>query len=70
MRCASRAVVDVSIALLFVKGLVLIPVTIYTFARAYRAGEPTPATGVASCAAGTVALGMTCVAVWIRKQLA
>ncbi|HSG85612.1 MAG TPA: hypothetical protein VLA23_04665 [Candidatus Limnocylindrales bacterium] len=70
MRCDRRAIVDVSVALLFVKGLALIPVTVYTFARAYRSGEPTPATGVASCAAGTFALGMTCVAVWIRKQLA
>lgn len=70
MRCDRDAIVDASIALLFVKGLALVPVTIYTFARAYRAGEGTPATGVASCAAGTFALGMTCVAVWIRRHLA
>ena len=69
MRQARRAVVDASIGLLFVKGLLLVPVTIYTFARAYLAREGTPAVGVASCAAGTFALGMACLAVWIRKQL-
>lgn len=69
MRTAQRAVVDVSVWLLFAKGLLLVPVTIYTFARAYLAREPTPAVGVASCAAGTFALAMACLAVWIRKQL-
>lgn len=69
MRPAHRTVVDMSIWLLFVKGLCLVPVTIYTFARAYRAGEATPAVGVASCAAGTFAFGMTCLAVWIRTRL-
>jgi hypothetical protein len=69
MRTAERAVVDASIGLLFVKGLLLIPVTLYAFARAYLAKEGTPAVGVASCAAGSFALGMACVGVWVRKQL-
>jgi len=69
MRTAQRALVDASIGLLFAKGLLLVPVTIYTFATAYRAGEPTPAVGVASCAAGSFAFGMACVAVWVRRQL-
>ena len=68
-RAVDRLVVDASIGLLFVKGLLLVPVTIYTFAAAYRAREPTPAVGVASCAAGTFALAMACVAVWVRRQL-
>ena len=65
-----RAIVDASIGLLFVKGLLLVPVTIFTFATAYRAGQPTPIAGVVSCAAGTFALAMACVAAWVRKQLA
>jgi hypothetical protein len=69
VRGVHGAIVDASIALLFIKGLLLVPVTIYTFARALRAREPTPAVGVASCAAGTFAFAMTCVAVWVRKQL-
>jgi hypothetical protein len=69
MRPAYRTVVEASIWLLFFKGLCLVPVTIYTFARAYRAGETTPAVGVASCAAGTFAFGMACLAAWVRKLL-
>ncbi len=69
MRPAYRVVVDVAIWVLFIKGLALVPVTIYTFAAAYLAGEPTPIVGVASCAAGTFALVMTCVAIWIRSRL-
>ena len=66
---AYRVIVDVAIWLLFIKGVALVPVTVYTFAAAYLAGEPTPAVGVASCAAGTFAFGMACVAVWIRARL-
>ena len=66
---AYRVIVDVSIWLLFIKGIALVPVTVYTFAAAYLAGESTPAIGVASCAAGTFAFGMACVAVWIRSRL-
>lgn len=69
MRDARRAVVDASIGLLFFKGLLLVPVTLYTFARAYLAREPTPAVGVASCAAGTFAFAMACFGVWVRKRL-
>jgi hypothetical protein len=68
-RATDRMIVDASIWLLFVKGLLLVPVTIATFAAAYRARKPTPIAGVASCAAGTFAFAMACVAVWVRKQL-
>lgn len=64
-----RTFVDASIWILFVKGLLIAAVTVYTFGKAYLAGEATPAVGVAACAAGTFAFGMTCVAVWIRKTL-
>jgi hypothetical protein len=69
MRPVYRTVVDASIWLLFIKGLLIVPVTIYTFTRAYLAGEKTPVVGVAACAAGAFALGMACVGVWIRKTL-
>jgi len=46
----------VAIWLRFLKGLALVPVTIYTFAAAYPSGEPTPIVGVASCAADMFAL--------------
>jgi hypothetical protein len=69
MRPVYRIVVDASIWLLFIKGLLIALVTFYTFGRAYLAGETTPAVGVAACAAGTIALGMACLAVWIRKTV-
>jgi len=69
MRPVYRILVDASIWLLFVKGLLIAGVTIYTFTAAYLDGEPTPLVGVAACAAGTLALGMACIAVWIRKAI-
>ena len=62
-----RAVVSISVWLLFIKGLLLIPVTFYTFIRAFQNGESTPLVGVASCAGGTFALLSACVGAWIRK---
>ena len=61
--------VEAAIWLLFVKGLFLVPVTIWTFYRAYRSRQATPSVGVASCAAGTFAFAMACVAAWIRSRL-
>lgn len=61
--------IEAAMWLLFVKGLMLVPVTIWTFVRAYRAGEHTPAVGVASCAAGTLAVTSACVAAWIRSRM-
>ena len=69
MRPAYMRLVDASICLMFIKGLLIVAVTIYTFAHAYQARQATPAVGVAACAAGTLAFGMTCVAVWIRSRL-
>ena len=65
----SARLAEAAMWLLFVKGLLLIPVTVWTFLRAYRAGEQTPAVGVASCAAGTLALASACVAAWLRSRL-
>ena len=64
-----KTIVNISIWVLFVKGLLIALVTIYTIGRAYLAGDTTPIAGVAACAAGTLAFGMTCVAVWIRKKV-
>ena len=64
-----KAIVSVSVWLLFIKGILIMPVTIYTFSQAFLKGEPTPMVGVASCAAGTLALVSACLAAWIRKAL-
>jgi hypothetical protein len=62
-----KAVISVSVWLLFAKGILIAPVTVYTFSQAFLNGEPTPMAGVVSCAAGTLALVSACIAAWIRK---
>ena len=64
-----KTIVNASVWILFIKGILLIFVTIFTFSRAYLNGETTPIAGLVSCAAGTFAFGMTCIAVWIRKKV-
>lgn len=64
-----KTIVNTSVWILFIKGILLILVTIFTFSRAYINGETTPIVGLVSCAAGTFAFGMTCIAVWIRKKI-
>lgn len=69
MPAVYRVIVHTSIGLLFIKGLLLVPVTLHAFAQAYRAGKPAPAVGVAPCAAGSFTFGMACLAVWVRRHL-
>ena len=64
-----KTIVNASIWILFIKGILLVFVTIFTFSRAYLNGEATPIMGLVACAAGTYAFSMTCVAVWIRKKV-
>lgn len=69
MRFLYVKLIDISIWILFIKGLLLIPVTFYTFGKAFLSGEPTLFVGIASCAAGTLAFGMACFAIWIRSKI-
>jgi len=62
-----KTIISISVWLLFIKGLLLIPVTVFTFSRAYLNGDPTPLVGVVACAGGTFALVSACAAAWIRK---
>ncbi len=64
-----KTIVNVSVWILFIKGILLAFVTFYTFGSAYLSGEGTPIAGIASCAAGTFAFIMACIAVWIRRKL-
>jgi hypothetical protein len=69
MKSNFKALISVMVWILFIKGLLLMPVTFYTFGQAYLNGEPTPLVGVASCAGGTFALLSACLAAWIRKAM-
>jgi hypothetical protein len=64
-----KKIISISVWILFIKGLLIASVTMYTFGRAYLAGETTPMVGVVACAAGTFAFSMSCVAAWIRKKV-
>ena len=64
-----KTIVNASIWILFIKGILIALVTIYTFGRAFLIGGGTPIIGVVSCIAGTFAFIMACVAVWIRRKL-
>ena len=64
-----KTLLNLSIWILFIKGLLLIPVTFYTFGQAFLYGKMSPMVGIASCAAGTFAFAMACIAVWIRDHL-
>lgn len=69
MRAVYIKIMEISIWILFIKGLLLIPVTFYTLGKAFLAGEPTPLAGVISCAAGTFAFGMACFVIWMRSRI-
>jgi hypothetical protein len=62
-----KAIISLSVWLLFIKGVLLVPITVYTFSHAFLNGESTPMVGVVACAAGTLAFVSACVAAWIRK---
>jgi hypothetical protein len=69
MKPIYKTLLNPLIWILLVKGLLLIPVTFYTFGQAFLYGELSPIVGIASCAAGTFAFAMACVAIWIRDHL-
>ncbi len=64
-----KTLLNASIWILFIKGVLVALVTIFTFGRAYLNGEPTPMVGVLACVAGTFAFTMACVAIWIRRKI-
>ena len=64
-----KTIINISVWILFVKGLLIAFVTIYTIGKAYMAHETTPMVGVAACAAGSFAFILACVAAWLRKKV-
>ena len=64
-----KTLINISVWILFLKGLLIAFVTIYTIGKALLSGEATPMVGVVACAAGSFAFILACVAVWIRKKV-
>jgi len=64
-----KTVINVSVWILFVKGLLIALATLYTAGRAFFNGETLPMVAVAACAAGSFAFILACTAAWVRKQV-
>jgi hypothetical protein len=63
-----RIFIDIIIWVLFIKGLVLIPVTIY-LSKAYLSGQAASMEPLSTCVAGTIALAMASAAIYVRHKI-
>ena len=64
-----KTILNITIWILFIKGLILIPITLYTTGQAYLTDGTMSMVGLASCATGTFAFTMACIIIWIKHQL-
>ena len=64
-----KTIISASVWILFVKGVLIAAATLYTAGKALLDGETLPMVAVASCAAGSFAFILACVAAWIRKKV-
>jgi hypothetical protein len=69
MSKAYKTILDIAIWLLFIKGLLTIPLTFFTIGQALLGGKYSPIIGIASCAAGTLAFAMASLAVYLRSRI-
>ena len=65
-----KTMLNIAIWILFFKGIILIPITLYITGQALLAGGPLLMVVLASCATGTFAFTMACVIIWIKHQVA
>jgi len=65
-----KTILNITIWILFFKGIILIPITVYITGQAFLTGGTVlMMVGLASCAAGTFAFTMACVIIWIKHQV-
>ena len=64
-----KTIVNISIWILFLKGVLATLVTLYFLMRVFIDGEKLPMVVVASCAVGCFAYILACIAAWIRKKV-
>lgn len=69
MSSVFKTILNVTIWILFCKGIILIPITLYTTAQAYLNGGTISMASLASCATGTFAFTMACVIIWIKHKV-
>lgn len=64
-----KNLMDVIIWMLFIKSILIILATLYLAVQIFFFSTYSPFIGIASCAAGTFALSMTSLAIWLRHKL-
>ena len=64
-----KTIIDLSVWILFIKGLLAVLLTVYTVLLALLRGETMPIVAVAGCATGSFAFILTCIAAWIRQKV-
>lgn len=62
-----KTIINASIWILFVKGILIAIATLYTAGKAFLDGDTLPIVAVAACSAGSLAFILSCIAVWIRR---
>jgi hypothetical protein len=64
-----KNILNITIWILFIKGIVLVPITLYTTYQAYLTDGTMSLVGLASCATGTFAFTMACFIIWIKHKV-
>jgi len=64
-----KAIISISVWILFLKGLLAVALTIYAVVKALADGDSIPMTAVGGCAVGSFAFILACVAAWIRQKV-
>jgi hypothetical protein len=64
-----KIMLNIAIWILFFKGILLIPITLYITGQAIQSGGPMMMVALAACATGTLAFTMACVIIWIKHHI-
>ena len=64
-----KTIMNISVWILFIKGLLAVLLTMYTVIGALIHGETVPMVAVAGCAVGAFDFILTCIADWIRQKV-
>jgi len=64
-----KTIINISVWMLFLKGLLAVVLTLYTVIVALTDGETIPIVAVGGCAVGSFAFILACVAAWIRRKV-
>lgn len=64
-----KKILNVTIWILFFKGILLIPITLFTTAQAYWSSGTISMASLAACATGTFAFTMASIIIWIRHKV-